>query len=128
MIRLSDMMLLGVAVAGAVWTYQIKHEAELSAKHINNLNAQIAAQNRKISLLEADWAIEISPARLEKIATQFSTQLKLIPMSSSQIVDRSELPGLRVDRESTGEEVFAGRDGDVVTGGIGGLIEKKGSN
>lgn len=121
-------MLLGVAVAGAVWTYQIKHEAELSAKHINNLNAQVAAQNRKISLLEADWAIGISPARLERIAAQFAPQLQLIPMSSSQIVDRAELPGLRVDREETDEEVYAGRDGDIVTGGISGLIEKKRGN
>ncbi len=128
MIRLGDMMLLGVAVAGAVWTYQIKHEAELSAKHINNLNAEIAAQNRKISLLEADWAIETSPARLEKIATQFAPQLQLIPMSSSQIVDRSELPELRVNPEEADEEVFAGRDGEIITGGIGNLTEKKGDN
>ncbi len=128
MIRLRDIGLLGIAVAGAVWTYQIKHEAELSAKHINTLKAQIAAQNRKINLLEADWAIETSPARLEKIAEQFGAQLKLKQMSSSQIIDTTELPGMRVDREGNTEEVFVGRNGELITGGIGDLIEKKEGN
>ncbi|MEE9314728.1 MAG: hypothetical protein V3V02_08760 [Rhizobiaceae bacterium] len=124
MIRLSDMMLLGVAVAGAIWTYQIKHEAELSAKQLNTLRAQISAQNRKIALLEADWAIEISPARLGEIAKQFSDQLKLKPMQSSQIVDSTELPGFKLDRTDEDQKVYAGKKGELHTGGIGSLIEQ----
>lgn len=128
MIRITDMALLGVAVAGAIWTYQIKHEAELSAKQLSTVRAQIAAQNRKIALLEADWAIETSPARLEIIAEQFLDQLKLKPMESNQIVDASELPGLRVDRTDENEKIYAGENGEMSTGGIGSLIERAKDN
>ena len=68
MIRIFDIMLLLAAIAGAVYTFQIKHEAEQAAKKLATLRAQIAAQDRKSDLLEADWALETSPARLEEIA------------------------------------------------------------
>ncbi len=125
MIRLTDLVLLSAVVAGAVWTYQIKHEADLSAKRIKSLNAQILAQDRKIALLEADWALEINPERLEKIASQFDDQLNLKPLESSQIIEISELPGFRVDRDARDVETLAGQDGDVITGGIGELIERE---
>lgn len=126
MIRITDMILLGAAVAGAVWTFQIKHDAEQSAKNLRSLSAQIRAQDRKIALLEADWAIETSPHRLEKIATQYSKQLELQPLESHQIVDTSELPGLRIDRTISDDETYAAREGGVVTGGIEALIEREG--
>ena len=128
MSRMTDFFLLTVAIGGAVWTYQIKHEAEQSAKQLNSLRAQISAQNRKIALLEADWALETSPSRLEKIAQRYTKQLQLRNMESSQIVDTSELPGLRVDRQTEGDETYARTEGGVVTGGIGELIERGGDN
>ena len=127
MIRITDIVLLAAAVGGAVWTYQIKHDAEQSAKHLGILRAQIAAQDRKISLREADWAIETGPARLAKIAKQHKGQLQLRPMESSQIIDTSELPGFRVDRNEDGEEIYAGKDGETVTGGINGLLKREGN-
>lgn len=126
MIRISDMALLAVAVAGAVYTYQIKHEAELSAKRLKTLQAQISAQDRKIALLEADWALETGPARLEKIAISYKDQLHLQPMKSSQIIDSTELPGFRLDRKDPNAETYAGQDGDTITGGIDTLIERAG--
>ena len=47
MIRITDAVLLGVAIAGAIYTFQIKHEAEMSAKQLATLKAQIAAQQRQ---------------------------------------------------------------------------------
>ena len=68
-----------------------------------SIETQIAAQNRKIVLLEADWAIETSPERLESFARRFQKQLALRPMESTQIIERHELPQLRSRR--TDEEV-----------------------
>ena len=125
MSRLTDSLLLAIVIGGAIWTYQIKHEAETSAKRIASLKKQIVAQDRKIALLEADWAIETSPARLRKIAKTFEEQLQLVPMESSQIIDTSELPGFRLDRDQIDGETFAKRGESIITGGIGDLIERE---
>ena len=128
MIRIVDTVLVAVAISGAIWTYQIKHEADQSAKRIASLHSQIKAQNRKIALLEADWAIDISPARLEKVANQFKEQLGLRELASSQIVELSELPGFRLDRDASTEEIYANENDDIVTGGIDAIIERESGN
>lgn len=128
MIRITDAVLLGVAVAGAIYTFQIKHEAELAAKQLATLKAQIAAQHRKISLLEADWALETGPARLEAIALQFSEQLLVRPLESDQIVDLTELPDIRPVIAPQVDERQAGEDAGLTTGSIGDLIKKATEN
>ncbi|MEP1208881.1 MAG: hypothetical protein ABJM29_13960 [Rhizobiaceae bacterium] len=128
MIRITDSILLAVAIAGAIYTYQIKHEAELSAKQVATLKAQIAARQRKISLLQADWALETRPARLEAIAAQFGDQLLVRPIESSQIIDHSELPDFRPIVEPEIDERQAGGDPAMTTGSIGDLIQKATEN
>ena len=123
-VRKLDIALVAVAIAGAVWTYQIKHEAELSAKRIASMKAQIAAQNRKIVLLEADWAIETSPARLEEIARRFEAQLTLKPLESTQIIERHELPNLREAPTEEEGETWAEKNDETATGSIEALIEE----
>ena len=61
MLRLTDIILVFIVVAGAAWTYQIKYEAKNSADRPRDLNAKIAQQNEKIVLLQADWAIMTGP-------------------------------------------------------------------
>ena len=132
MIRITDAVLLIGAVAGAIYTFQIKHEAELSAKQLATLKAQIAAQQRKISLLEAAWALETGPGRVETIASQFADQLMLRPMDSSQIIELHELPEIRPEPELEEDirEASNGEDSDksLLTGGIGELIERATQN
>jgi len=124
-VRIVDLALVAVAIAGAVWTYQIKHEAELSAKHTASIKTQIAAQNRKIVLLEADWAIETSPERLRAVSKRFQKQLALRPMESTQIIERHELPQLRDSPTDEEVETWAGKNDETATGGIEALIEKE---
>ncbi|MDD9909160.1 MAG: hypothetical protein OXR62_05650 [Ahrensia sp.] len=124
--RIIDLLLICVAIAGAVWTYQIKHEAESSANRIKSVQAQIAAQNRKIVLLEADWAIETAPGRLEGLAGRFEDQLELRRMESSQIATRDELPRLRQAPSARDGETWAARNDNTITGSIGELIEREG--
>ena len=107
MIRITDAVLLAGAIAGAIYTFQIKHEAEMSAKQLATLKAQIAAQQRKISLLQADWALETAPARLEALSEQFSDQLMVRPMESSQIIELDELPDLRPQEELEADVIQA---------------------
>lgn len=124
MIRVLDAVLLTAAIAGAIYTFQIKHEAELSAKRVATLKAQIAAQDRKIALLQADWALETAPGRLEKIARRYSDQLMLRAMESTQIIEMHELPGLRPPPSLEVDERLAEDSKELTTGGIEQLIER----
>ncbi|MGI9364754.1 MAG: cell division protein FtsL [Rhizobiaceae bacterium] len=124
MIRVLDAVLLTGAIAGAIYTFQIKHEAELSAKRLATLKAQIAAQDRKIALLQADWALETAPGRLEKIAKRYSEQLMLRAMESTQIIEVHELPDLRPPPSLEVDERLAEDPKALTTGGIEKLIER----
>ena len=124
MIRVLDAVLLTAAIAGAIYTFQIKHEAELSAKRVATLKAQIAAQDRKIALLQADWALETAPGRLEKISWRYSDQLMLRAMESTQIIEMHELPDLRPPLSLEVDERLAEDSKELTTGGIEQLIER----
>ena len=121
MIRLRELVLILVVVAGAVWTFQIKHDAEESARQLSQLNRDIAEAANKIVLLEADWEILTGPARLQGVATAFEAQLGLKPLTPSQIVTLEELPPIR--QAPSAEVLEAGQlDRTIITGGIEKLI------
>ncbi|MEM1039242.1 MAG: hypothetical protein AAGI12_07195 [Pseudomonadota bacterium] len=135
--RMLDLALLVAVLVGAIWTYQIKHEAEMLSKKRTSLQAQIAAQKRKILLLEADWAIETAPGRLEILANRYSDQLGLAPLESTQISTVEELPAMRQERDDSLDTANATSSGSslggsrtsgidsILTGGISGLIERE---
>jgi len=102
--RLIDLILVAAVLVGAVWTYQIKHEAEMLSKKRSSLKAQIAAQERKILLLQADWALETSPGRLAILAKRYADQLDLAPLASTQIATVEELPAMRQERDDSRDE------------------------
>jgi len=118
MIRVTDSVLIAAAIVGAIWTYQIKHEAEQSARKLSELRSKIARQENKITLLEADWAIMTSPGRLSGLAEKFSSDLELVPLSSSQIITLGELPELRPEPAQEQMQVENGDVDFTTTGSI----------
>ena len=52
MIKASDIVLTGLMIAAAVWTFQIKHEAELSSDKVAGLLRLIDREQDKIDLRE----------------------------------------------------------------------------
>jgi hypothetical protein len=65
---------------------------------------------------------------MEHLAKLYQEQLQLKPIDSNQLIDTTELPGFREDRPLAGEEVYAAGEGEIITGGIGGLIEREAGN
>ena len=122
MIRVTDAVFIVAVIAGAVWTYQVKHDADQTARHLKSLRAQIVAEERKIALLEADWALATDPARLESIAKRYEAELGLVAADSDRIATLSELPDFIVVEEETLAEESDGRT--VITGGIASLLER----
>ena len=118
MIRIVDAVLVAAVLGGAVWTFQIKHSAEQSAKKIALLTRQIEAEDRKITLLRADWAIMTSPERLEKVARTFENELGLNEMRSDQIATLDELPPLRPNPKEKILKALQDGEADTQTGSI----------
>jgi len=134
--RFIDLVLVMAVLVGAVWTYQIKHEAEMLSKKRSSLKAQIAAQERKILLLQADWALETSPTRLAVLAKRYAEQLGLEQLASTQIASVEELPAMRQERDDSLDDTrTANKDQTsgpndtgvdrILTGGISDLIDRE---
>lgn len=129
MARITDILLIIAVIVGALWTYQIKHRSELSAREIASLRKNITAQNNKITLLQADWAIMTSPNRLEDVAKNHAEELGLARLEPSQIVNLRELPPVRqTEVEERINVDVQDIDRKTTTGSIADLIKSNGQN
>lgn len=115
------MVLIGVMVCAAGFTYITKHDAEAELAKVRKLEAAIRFEEETIDVLKADWSLLTQPARLQKLAETYRDELHLVPVEAHQIGDIAELPErpLRIeDLVGEGGMADAATD-DVTTGGIG---------
>jgi len=120
MIKASDIVLTGLMIAAAVWTFQIKHEAELSSDKVTDLQHKIDRENDKIDLLEADWAVLTQPNHLQNVARKFANELPLQQLEVDQIITPTDLPPLRQVEDPIGALARGEAADEIVTGSIGG--------
>lgn len=111
MVRWFNLVIVGLVVATATWTYQVKHDAEAKLDEIRELKRQIALERETIELLKADWAHLSHPSRLQALVERYQEELGLQTTDSNQIIEVDELPG---------EPVFVPGDplGDIIAGEI----------
>jgi len=118
MIKPSDVILAGLMIAAAVWTFQVKHETVKSAGNVRALQKDIAREKARIDLLEADWAVLTQPSRLQGMARRFAEELHLQPLSVEQIIVPDNLPPIKLPDDPIGALARGdGRDA-IVTGSI----------
>ena len=122
MIRPFDILLAGLVVGGAVWTYSIKHEAEAAADRVSALRAAIKREEERIMFLRADWAFLNAPERLERLVKRHAEELKLEPVASSQIIRPADLPPPRLPPEDEAETADARGDENADDGFTTGSI------
>ncbi|AZO12206.1 MULTISPECIES: hypothetical protein [unclassified Mesorhizobium] len=127
MFRTSDIVLIAVMVSAAALTYKTKREAEEQLASVQKLQAQIRYEEDTIDLLKADWSLLTQPARLQKLAETYKSQLGLEPVSARQIGGLDDVPVKPVNiqdllsqepgamAENSGKGPSAGKD-PVVTG------------
>ena len=119
MIRSSDIVLTGLMIAAAIWTFQIKYQTENSADTVSSLQAKINREKTKIDLLEADISVLSQPARLQDMADRFSKELELKPLDIDQIITPDELPPIRLPDDPIGA-LARGDEGidNILTGSV----------
>lgn len=92
MLRTIDIVMIGLLLSGAAFTYKIKHDSELAIEKVAELERQIKAERDAIDILEADWSLLSSPERLEKLVEKYREELELNELKSTQIGQLEEVP------------------------------------
>ena len=126
MFRTTDMVLIAVMVSAAAFTYVTKHAAEAELSELRRLEAEIRFEEETIDVLKADWSLLKQPARLQRLADIYYSQLQLVPVEAHQIADIEDLPQRPLmiedllDRPIEGMAESGGVSvDDLLTGGIG---------
>ncbi|MCP4382866.1 MAG: hypothetical protein GY798_15840, partial [Hyphomicrobiales bacterium] len=96
MARLINLLLLGAMIAGAIITYNLKHQAEEAANKVARLHANIAKEREAIALLKTEWSLLAQPGRLQTLIAKYEDHFRLEPFSADQIATLDEIP-LRPD-------------------------------
>ena len=120
MFRTSDIVLIGVMVAAAAYTYTVKHEAEDRLTAIRKIETQIKLEEDSITLLRADWSLLTQPGRLQRLATYYQSDLQLQPTDPHQFVRLKDIPERQLsvdDLLKQGGSAAAGTD-PVATGSV----------
>ncbi|MEZ5870673.1 MAG: hypothetical protein R3D32_02280 [Nitratireductor sp.] len=131
MFRTLDVVMIAALVAGAAWTFKVKHDSRIALERVAKLEHRLRLEQEAIDILNADWSLLTSPERLEKLAERYREQLDLVPTEPSAIGRIGEIPDRGTVPPVTGEPEKAaavnnGKDG-IKTGSIS-RETAKGSN
>lgn len=92
MVRTLDIFLVAALVAGAGWTFKVKHDAERAVARVEVLETRIRLEREAIDILKADWSLLTSPDRLENLLERHKGELGLEPVAPRQIVTFDQVP------------------------------------
>lgn len=90
--RIFNLLLVGTMIAGAIITYDLKHDAEEAAKRVSRLHANIAREREAIALLKTEWSLLVQPKRLQMLITKYEEHFQLEPFSADQVATLDEIP------------------------------------
>ena len=132
MFRTTDIVLIAVMMAAAAFTYKTKHDAESKLAEIKQIQDRIQQENDTIDVLKADWSLLTQPARLQRLAEIYHSELDLeqevvreaaqeqpgVQPPADQIVEIDELPTVPVDLDGLVSKKLGGMaDTDSATTG-----------
>lgn len=92
MFRPLDILFIGLLLAGAALTYKIKHDSEVAIERVAKLERKIKKEQELIDILKADWALQVSPKRLEILVEKYRDELKLEILKSENIGGLEQVP------------------------------------
>jgi hypothetical protein len=138
MLRTLDIVMIGALIAGAGWTFKVKHDAEQAVARVETLETRIRLEREAMEILKADWSLLTSPERLEALIERYKDELMLDHAQPRQILTLGEipekqpeiLPPLDGPLDGEGEDVGSSRaqsgtDPATITGSVTKPGEKK---
>lgn len=89
MMRLLNVVLIGVLIFAASYVYKIKFDSTLQAERVAKLHDQIRKERNAIAALRAEWARLDTPSRIQGLAER---HLKLQDAKPTQFDSLDNLP------------------------------------
>lgn len=123
MFRTTDILMIAVMVSAAAFTYKTKHDAERKYDELGRIRAEIRHETDTINILRADWSLLTQPARLQRLAEIYSTELNLQSVEAHQIVEIADLPVVPVELDGLTSKPLGGMAGATDTMTTGGTTQ-----
>ena len=92
MLRPVDLVMIGLLLGGAAFTFKVKQDSEAAIDHVAELERAIDAEKDAIDVLKADWSLLTDPMRIERLVSQYSDQLPISPPSPESIGTVADIP------------------------------------
>ena len=92
MIKTIDIVMIGLVLGGAAFTFKIKQDSETSIDRVSALQDQITLERDAIDVLQADWSLLTDPKRLSALVEKYQEQLQLGPLEPTKIGEFSDIP------------------------------------
>ena len=88
-LRVLNLVVIGILVLAAAYVYRIKFDATIQAERLARLRSEVRHERDKIAALRAQWEQLDSPARIETLAKRY---LPLRPIAPTQFDALDRLP------------------------------------
>jgi hypothetical protein len=92
MIRPFTLITAALAMVSGAYLFGVKHRAQVLDDQLAAVAQASRLDQQRIRVLQAQWALEIDPNRLQQLATRFSP---LLPMKPAQLVSLSALANMQ---------------------------------
>ena len=104
-LRVLNLVVIGVLVLAAAYVYLIKFDATVQAERLARLRGELRHERDKIAALRAEWEQLDSPARIETLAKRY---LPLRPIAPTQFDALDRLPERPVQDIATRADPIGG--------------------
>jgi len=104
-LRVLNLVVIGVLVLAAAYVYRIKFDATVQAERLARLRSELRHERDKIAALRAEWEQLDSPARIETLAKRY---LPLRPIAPTQFDALDRLPERPVQDIATRADPIGG--------------------
>ena len=92
MLRPVDLVMIGLLLGGAAFTFKVKQDSEAAIDRVAELERAIEAEKDAIDVLEADWSLLTDPKRIARLVEQYNEQLPISPPSPESIGTVADIP------------------------------------
>ncbi|WP_156892512.1 cell division protein FtsL [Salaquimonas pukyongi] len=92
MLRPVDLVMIGLLLGGAAFTFKVKQDSETAIDRVGELERAIEAEKDAIDVLKADWSLLTDPKRIARLVEQYADQLPISPPSPESIGTIADIP------------------------------------
>ncbi len=119
MLKPIDIVFVSMVLAAATATYVVKYGSQIKHSSVAKLEHKIEVEKEAIDILNANWSLLTSPARLQDLSEAHEAELHLQDLDPKQIIAIEDIPmrPIELPKNRNVQNLQDGND-EVVTGSI----------